>query len=192
MGSVAQTVTAPAFTLTAAPTSLTLRQGQTGQITITLTPTGGYTGSLSLACTGAPQNAACTFTPATLTADGSDTPVTSVLSIATDGSNTGTVSLLQPLPPPADGSLLRYALLPAGVFGWLIFRQRKRLSPAAQRALWMAVFLCTVAGISACGAPSPKPPPPPTTPVGTSTMTVTAAASGGISQTLTVTIMVTK
>jgi hypothetical protein len=192
MGMVAETVTAPSFILTAAPTSLTLKQGQTGQITITLTPTGGYSGSLTLTCSGAPLNATCTPTPKMLTADGSNTPVTSVLSIVTEGSNTGTVTLLQPGPPTTDGGLLRYALLPAGIFGWLIFRQRKRLSPAAKRALWMAVFLCAIAGINACGAPPPKPPSSPTTPVGSSTITVTAAASGGTPQSITVTVMVTK
>jgi len=63
-------VGSPGFTITSPSTGLTISAGTTGSATLALTPTLGYTGSLSLACSGAPVGSVCTVNPATGTFGG--------------------------------------------------------------------------------------------------------------------------
>jgi Bacterial Ig-like domain (group 3)/MBG domain (YGX type)/Divergent InlB B-repeat domain len=179
---LSQTVTAPGFSLSANPTSLSLSQGETGQIKITLTPIGGYNGSLTFDCTGVPELAACSFNPAALMADGSNTAVSTTMTLTTTGSNHGTVS--QNTPASGTASTL-LCWLPVGLLSFVLYWHRKRLSPAAKRALWMIVLAAAISGIVACGSP-------PSTPAGTSTITVTAKSSGSSSQSVTVMVTVNK
>src|SRR5438309_1576025 len=70
---VAYTITGlPVFTLTAAPTSVTVAVGSAGLSTITVSPTNGFTADVALTS----DNSACTLTPATVTG-GSGTSVLS-------------------------------------------------------------------------------------------------------------------
>ena len=55
------TVVRPYYPITATPTALTIRRGQTGTATLTLTPVGGYTGAVGFTCSGLPQFATCRF-----------------------------------------------------------------------------------------------------------------------------------
>ncbi len=52
----------PSYSLSASPSSLTIVQGQTGNSTLTFTPAGGYSGTLTLACGNLPAFVTCTFT----------------------------------------------------------------------------------------------------------------------------------
>jgi hypothetical protein len=45
----------PDFTLSLNPTSLTVQQGSSGTTQLTITPQGGFTGTVSLSLVGAPQ-----------------------------------------------------------------------------------------------------------------------------------------
>ena len=47
---VTETVVAPGFSVTASPNPLVIQRGQTGSTTITVTPFGGYTGTISFGC----------------------------------------------------------------------------------------------------------------------------------------------
>ena len=86
---VTQTVTAssgtgtPDYSLTASPVILTVAAGSTASDTITFTPTGGFTGYVTLGCSGLPQYVSCSFNPTTLSADGSNTIRTSTLTVNT-------------------------------------------------------------------------------------------------------------
>jgi Bacterial Ig-like domain (group 2) len=64
-GSASITVTAPVadFSLSVAPTSVTIKRGSTATYTVTVTPVNGFTGSVSLSLTGAPSGSTATFTP---------------------------------------------------------------------------------------------------------------------------------
>ena len=99
MATLMQQVTAPNFSLKSSATQLSLIGGDTGRLTITLTPVGGYTGMTSFSCAGLPQNETCGFNPPTLTADGSNSPATTTMTITTDGPGSGTVGLLRPQSP---------------------------------------------------------------------------------------------
>jgi hypothetical protein len=69
------TVTTPDFSITVNPASLTLAQGQGAPSTVTLTSSGGFSGSTGLSVAGCPQAATCSLNPAsaTLTANGTAT-----------------------------------------------------------------------------------------------------------------------
>jgi hypothetical protein len=72
---------APEFSITANPTSLNIARGQSGTVTLTITPTNGYTQAVSFACSGLPSQANCTFSPSTVTP--ANNPVTTQLTITT-------------------------------------------------------------------------------------------------------------
>ncbi|HET9401208.1 MAG TPA: SBBP repeat-containing protein [Candidatus Acidoferrales bacterium] len=59
------------FTISASPALVTLSAGQTASYTITVSPTNGFTGTVSLACNGAPTLANCSL-PASVTITGTN------------------------------------------------------------------------------------------------------------------------
>jgi hypothetical protein len=179
-----QTVSTPGFSLSANPTSLTLKQGQSGQVKITLTPENGYKGSLTFACTGLPALAYCNFNPSTLMANGSDSPVSIIATIATSGSNGGMASLRKPNEPLSGTSAVLLCWLPGGVLGFVLVWQRKRLSSATKRIMWIVLFIAGGTGLIACGTP-------PSTPAGASSITITASGAGS-SQSVTLNVTIIK
>lgn len=187
-----QQVTSPNFSLKPSVTQLSLIAGQTGHITLTLTPVGGYMGTTNFSCTGVPQNAACTFSPATLTADGSNTPVTSTMTITTDGSATSMSGLQTPPSAATPALLASLAGLPACFSALILFWNRRRLGPLARRSLgivFLIVGLASTTALVACGGGSSS--SQPATPPGTSSISITAAGSGNMSQSITISLTVT-
>ena len=95
-GSITRTTTAglivnpsllPDFTLSASPASQTVVQGSSTTYSITITPTGGFTGDVTLSMSGLPVGASGSFTPNPATAS-------SVLSVTTETSTpSGTYTL---------------------------------------------------------------------------------------------------
>src|SRR6185312_13452655 len=74
-------VATPDFSLSASPTSLTVQQGTSGHSTITVTPTGGFTGSVTLSNSTLPSG---------VTASYSTNPTTSTSTITFTASSTAT------------------------------------------------------------------------------------------------------
>ena len=73
------TVTAPAdFSLSAAPASRTVQPGGSADYTLTVTPSGGFSGAVTFAVSGVPSGAAASFDPASV-----NTPGTTTLTVAT-------------------------------------------------------------------------------------------------------------
>src|SRR5205807_1940573 len=73
----------PAFTAGAAAngsTSAAVSAGQTAQYLLQLTPEAGYSGTVSLACSGAPLGAACQVPAAVSIASGAAAPFTVIVS----------------------------------------------------------------------------------------------------------------
>ena len=179
-----QTITTPGFSLSANPTTLTIQQGQTGQAKITLTSTGGDSGTFTFACGGLPEFAACIFNPTSLTVDGSNASVSTTMTIITQRNGYGMVTRLSPKTQISGGDTALMCWLPACCLGFVLCWQRKRLTSPTKGVLWMLVLIAGVAGLTACGGT-------PGTPVGSSTITITAT-SGSISQSTTVNVTVTK
>ena len=113
----------------------TVTAGQPASYALLLTPATGYSGTISLSCTGLPANASCSFTPATLAlAGGKATNFT--VAIATEAPQTA--ELLGKFGAGLAGILL---LLP---FPWW---KRRRLATC----FVFSVFLFLTAGLSGCG-----------------------------------------
>jgi len=126
-GSLTQTATvsltvtaAPNFTLSAAPTSLSIAQGTSGTSTITVNPLNGFTGSVSLAVTSTlPSGVTASFNPPsttttsvlTLTASASATigGPTTVTITGTSGSLTQTTTVSLTITAGAPGAVLNPA-----------------------------------------------------------------------------------
>ena len=76
---VVVTVTAPDFTLVAAPTSTTVIAGHTSSaVILTFAPINGFNQTITPSCTGLPTGATCAFSPATVTLDGTHSGTTSM------------------------------------------------------------------------------------------------------------------
>ena len=129
------------FSLAVLPTSLSLAAGQAGSVTLSLTPTGGISGSALFTCTGLPAGSTCTFSPASLTLNGSATVQTTTVSITL---------------PSASASVrpdLRvfYAFIPGFLLAGLCVRRKRCMLRLL--CLVMAAALCC-AGVLGCSLSS--------------------------------------
>jgi hypothetical protein len=173
---VTETAVAPGYSVAANPTTLTIKRGNTGTPVLTVTPSGGFTGQVAFTCTGLPQYASCTFTPATVTLPGDDAAHTVQFSLRT-------------VPTASAASFPTLAFWsPFGKLALVSLGRRGKL--AAQllrmRALQLLVLAGLLFGSAACGGSSAR-----QVPLGTSTVTMTAATVGGSTHhaaTITITI----
>jgi sugar lactone lactonase YvrE len=127
----------PSYTISAKPASLTVKQGASGSVTFTVTPQNGFTQAVSFQCDNStlPKGVACSFSPASVTPNGT-AAVTSTLTIATTGA-TATA-----LYRPTHG----FGWLPGGaVLALLLFG-----IPGAPRRFWSGVLMLVVLSIG-CG-----------------------------------------
>jgi hypothetical protein len=90
---------AGSYTLTATPATLSMAQGAQGQSTINVDRTGGFTGAVALAVTGAPAGLTATLNPASATANTSTLTVAAGASLAT---GTYTLTITGTTPGLAD------------------------------------------------------------------------------------------
>ena len=178
------TSTVASFNVTASPSSVTLTAGQYGTVLLTLNSVNGFTGIVNLSCSFLPntlgQEAACTFTPVTLTlpANGSVTSSMQITTYAASG-----VSSSKNESPFFPGHTYYALLLPGGfaLFGVLALRRK---NGHALRMLGVVALLavCT-AGLTACGSRYGyllhKPFPNYGTPAGSYTLVVSAYSSNG-------------
>jgi len=83
-------VSGPNYTLSASPSSLTVTQGSSGSSTITVTPSGGFTGSVSLSASGLPAGVTASF--GTNPTTGSSVVTFTASSTATTGTSSVTIT----------------------------------------------------------------------------------------------------
>lgn len=106
----------PNFSLSASPTSLSLAQGTSGNSTITVAASGGFTGSVTLSASGLPSGVTATFgtNPTTstsvVTLSASSTATTGTATVTVTGTSgslthTTTISLTVTAPAQPDFSL---------------------------------------------------------------------------------------
>ena len=182
---------APDFQLSVNPPSLTISRGQNGTATFTVTPTNGFNSAVGFSCSGLPAEATCTFSPTSVTPNGS--AVTSTLTVKTTAPTAAFLT-----PPPSSRRLLYAGIFPlfAVLFAFAIFYGRRRLGAS----FWGILILFVVSSaLTSCGGGGG------TgngggrggdsgTPVGTSTMSVSASStgSGAVNHAATLTIIVTQ
>ena len=151
---LSETVTAPGFTATASPTSLTIASGGSGTVNLTVTLVGGYTGAVTPACGTLPAHFSCSFAaPANQTTGGTSG---FLLSIATDA---GTMAAARNEPMSRPGSwparVWTAGLLLPGTFGLLGVGLRRRRTGLGGRHLTLGVamfFGAALLGLAGCGS----------------------------------------
>lgn len=135
----------PSFTLGASPSSGSVTAGASLQTTITATPVNGFNQQVSFACSGLSNGVTCSFSPQTVTPNGS-TAASTTLTI-------GTTSQSALLARPANETLRRgaatLAFLGAGVL-WF-WRRRKNLTWPMVIVAGLLAFSAVVTG---CGKSS--------------------------------------
>jgi Bacterial Ig-like domain (group 3)/FG-GAP-like repeat len=145
---VAITVTAPvtpSFTIAASPTGATVTAGNSATTMITVTPAGGFDAQVSFACTGLPTGGTCSFSPPTVTPNGT-AAATTTLTIAT---TTASGALRMPWRPGSrSGGAATLAVLAAGAV-WIFGRKKK--VPWIHMMPLMVVLLATAAVAVGCG-----------------------------------------
>jgi hypothetical protein len=163
----------PDFTLSAAPSTLTVAQGAVGSaVTITVNPANGFNSAVALTCTGAPANSSCVLSPTSITP-----PTTSALTFTAH-------AMLVPLPiskPAPPLNLLR--LVPVFVALMLAFLLMSKQRLRIRLAMISAIVICLIL-VACSGGGSSK-----NTVKGTYPLTVTGT-SGGLSHNTTVTVTV--
>jgi hypothetical protein len=118
--------TAPNFTLSASPTSLTMTQGGNGRSAISVTPQNGFSSSVSLSASGLPSGVTASFSPnpatttSTLTLVASSAATTGTVTVTITGTsgtlrNTTTITLT--VTPPLLPTVSSLTLNPTSVVG---------------------------------------------------------------------------
>ena len=169
--SASYTINLPDFTLSAAPSSISVTAGQSGTTTITVQDENGFNGNVSFACSGLPAGATCSFSMLTV-----PTPAGVTYSTLTVSTLPTTAAIHKNGLPLFPESVLAVALC---CFGW---KKRQRL----WMLLLLAVSMASLGLLNGCGGSSGG--PPPIQPV-TSTITVTAT-SGSLSHSTTFSLTV--
>ena len=173
--------------LSVAPASSSLSVAQSGSVTdvLTIAATPGYTGTVQLTCSGLPQDATCSFQPASIAFTSASNSAAVTLTIST-GATTGRLST----PPLTSG---RSHILFAVSFFWIpglsLLALRRRRTGRALPSLFLSLLLCGLAsgavGCSGGGGGSQV-----KTPDGTSTIQVVASGTGGLTQTTNLTLTI--
>lgn len=180
---------APDFSVVPSATDLTVQIGQSQTVTLTVTPVGGYIGTISFSCQNPPTNVICTFAPAVSAAGGDNAVLDTSLTLFVTKS---TASLL---PSPGRSSHFNSSLgLFALLFCYLMLlgASEAPIRKLNLRALAMVV-LCLPLGLPvSCGGGQPiAAPPPPVSTSSTVSITIMATASGNVATTRRVTLNVT-
>lgn len=137
------------YALAATPSLANVNAGQSATYTVTLSPVSGFNNPVSLSCSsGLPAGASCSFSPASITSNGSS-PVSSTVTITTTA-HSKSVAGPPPghrEPPPGTplGGTTRDAILLALLLG-LIVAIRLRGRRHAWVALGMVLLLALVLG----------------------------------------------
>jgi sugar lactone lactonase YvrE len=162
------TITLPTFTLASTPQTLTVVQGQSGSVQLTVAPVGNFTSPVTFSCQGMPLEATCSFANPSVTPNGG--PVTTTLTVNTVGPISASLNRSAPWKDMGAGTVLA---LTGGLFiGW----RRKRFT----KGLCVFVLLAIVGLIpmTGCGLNEK----PFDTPLGISTVTITGSSSVNTTQ----------
>jgi len=85
--------TAPNFTLSASPTSLSVAAGSSGSSTISTTVSGGFNSAVSLSATGLPTGVTAAFNPTSIAAPGSGSSTLTFTTSSTAAAGTSTITI---------------------------------------------------------------------------------------------------
>lgn len=164
-------------------TMASVSAGQTAQYNLQITPGTGYSGTVSLACSGAPQAATCQIPATVPVTNGS--PAVFTVSLSTTGSSAAIPAFKRfriPLRRFAPWSVPSFITVLCALL-WLLVRQvarfgKRRFTPRVAAVFAAAVFFA-IAGCGGGAAVQQVTPPPPqlVTPAGSYVLTITPTAN---------------
>lgn len=161
-------------------TSATVSSGGTAVYNLTLNGSSGFSGGVSLSCSGAPSNATCQVSPSSLTLSSGGNAVFKV-TVNTGSGSTAMLSGSSTIKLASCG-LAALLLLP-------LFTQRRRL---VRSGAFIIAIGCVFLSLSGCGggsSPTTANSGSPVTSAGTYTLTVTATAGNAtVAQSLTLAV----
>jgi hypothetical protein len=161
------------FELTA-PTALTVTAGSTGTLTLTVTPLGGFDGTVTVACTNVPVSATCTLSTTSMTFTDGVTAQTSTITLAAK-------SLIPPPGTSPGGNIRRMVVVLLFALA-LVFAGASVRMPRQRWSFASVALLLVILGVGGCGASA-------TTPQGSYTFDLTGT-SGNVTNTIDVALTV--
>jgi hypothetical protein len=171
----------PDFSVSIPNGSATITAGQPATYNISVTPQGGFTGTINFACSGLPAASSCGFNPPALTPNGSAASTT--LTVSTTARSTAAAQ-------PLNGTTLA-ALATFGFLGIVFLGNSTRRKRSVRITCMLLLLAVAVFAIASCGGGGSPPPPPPVTgtPAGTFSVTI-SATSGATTHTSVITLVV--
>jgi uncharacterized protein (TIGR03118 family) len=134
------------FAISAPTTNVSVNNGQTANVQVSLTGMNGFNGAVTLACSGLPMGASCSFNPASVTLSGTNATTVAV-AIATAAT---TPTPTNPYSASLHGNgMVLAGLLPLGLLGLAGFR--KRLKGTHVTLLLLLLCVATIGGLGGCG-----------------------------------------
>jgi arabinogalactan endo-1,4-beta-galactosidase len=179
----------PTFTLSPGQSSLSLTTSASSSVSLTLAPSGGYQGTVSMSCASTLSGLTCSFNPASYSLPGTNSSVTGSVTITAPA----TVATLHPNPARSI-SPAALCWLPGAFCLLFAAATRKRALRRLRSEFFFVVFalLLASAGMTACGGSGGGTgPTPPQSETGTVTVTA-AGSSGNVSQSVAIAVTVTQ
>jgi hypothetical protein len=183
----------PAFAVGTTSTTATVTAGGTAQYQLQLTPGSNFTGSVAMACSGAPLGATCQIPAALQITSGTVAPFT--VSVVTSGATATVTPHIAPRVPTflwafPEISMKFISCLLLVVLLWLISEiaipqahRKIRFATTLRTGLLLVTLIGFFAGCGGGNSPAAVVAPPPpariVTPPGTSIITVTPSAKNG-------------
>ncbi|MGB7137652.1 MAG: putative Ig domain-containing protein [Acidobacteriaceae bacterium] len=184
---VTETIVAPSVSAAISPDSITIKPGASGTLAISITPTGGYSGTVNFSCGTLPAHVSCTFTPPSITLTAGGATQTATLTVSTDATQSALLAL--PFGPHGlgqiDAALALWLPCPLVVMSG-IFRKRQRRK--STHWIWLGLLVLGMASVGqlcGCGGGNSNDARP-----GTYSIPVTLTLSNGAAQTVNATIVV--
>jgi hypothetical protein len=193
---LSEVVSAPGYSLSATPATLSVAQGQYGSVNIAITPVGGYAHSVVFTCSGLPSYSSCVFNtpstnaPNTVVFTGNNVAQTVQVSVATIGPGGSLGRVTSPFQRTSSlSSDAAFLLIPGMMLGALVGIRRKRNALGLRTLLAIVAMVCLAGALTGCGAGGSL--NGPMTPTGTTSVTVIGmdtTTSTAMSTTIAVTV----
>ncbi|WP_158790534.1 Ig-like domain-containing protein [Granulicella sp. L60] len=181
------TVPVSGITVTSSSPTLTLLGGSksSSAVTLTLTPMGGYSGTLQMACTNPPTGTTCTFQPQTVTVDSTSGPVSVSMTVQnTLTTVTASADKQQPTAPARSLVLSASIFWIPGVLAAAIAGRKRKLLSRTAGSLFLLLLLGGAFGVlTGCGANSTF------QTLSTKTLNVTVTGTGNVTQSISLNVI---